>query len=43
MVKADFQVQRGIYPTMITPYQKNGEIDYEVVEKYYIYNQVDIK
>ncbi len=29
----NFQVQRGVYPTMITPYKKSGEIDYEAVEK----------
>ena len=28
----NFQVQRGVYPTMITPYQKNGEIDYAAVD-----------
>lgn len=27
-----FQLQSGVYPTMITPYQ-NGKIDYEAVEK----------
>lgn len=29
----NFQVQSGVYPTMITPYKKSGEIDYETVEK----------
>ena len=28
----NFKVKGGVYPTMITPY-KNGEIDYEAVEK----------
>ncbi|MBO5293951.1 MAG: dihydrodipicolinate synthase family protein, partial [Clostridia bacterium] len=28
----NFQVQSGVYPTMITPYKKSGEIDYETVE-----------
>ena len=28
----EFKVRGGVYPTMITPY-KNGEIDYEAVEK----------
>ncbi|MBE6633933.1 MAG: dihydrodipicolinate synthase family protein [Ruminococcaceae bacterium] len=28
----NFQVQRGVYPTMITPYTKNGEIDYHAVD-----------
>ena len=38
----NFQAQPGVYP-IIAPYKKSGAIDYEVVEKYYIYNQVDIK
>ena len=29
----NFQVQSGVYPTMITPYKKSGEVDYETVEK----------
>ena len=29
----NFQVQSGVYPTMITPYKKSGEIDFDVVEK----------
>ena len=28
----NFQVQSGVYPTMITPYKKSGEIDFEAVE-----------
>lgn len=26
------QYNKGVYPTMITPYTKNGEIDYEGAE-----------
>lgn len=29
----NFQVQRGVYPTMITPYSQSRQIDYEAVEK----------
>ena len=29
----NFQVQCGVYPTMITPYKKSGEIDFEAVGK----------
>ena len=29
----NFRVQSGVYPTMITPYKKSGEIDFDVVEK----------
>ncbi len=27
------QYNKGVYPTMITPYTKNGEIDYEGAER----------
>ena len=27
-----FQVQSGVYPTMVTPYKKSGEIDFDAVE-----------
>lgn len=29
----NFKVQNGVYPTMVTPYQKSGEIDDKAVEK----------
>lgn len=28
----NFEATYGVYPTMITPYQKNGEVDYAAVE-----------
>ena len=27
------QIRQGVYPTMITPYAPNGEIDYALVER----------
>ncbi len=27
-----FEAKRGVYPTMVTPYTKNGTVDYEAVE-----------
>ncbi len=31
-MKRDFRL--GAYPTMITPYTKDGEVDYETAKKY---------
>lgn len=27
------QIRKGVYPTMVTPYAPNGEIDYALVER----------
>ncbi len=28
-----FEAKKGVYPTMVTPYTENGDVDYEAVEK----------